>query len=296
MPTDPKQIPRTIWLLASCRFGEAAAIGMLIPTLPLFLGTLTSPAADQVAKTLVTRFPWLADLLPGLATASQEARTAFLFSITGLAMASIQIFAGRFSDRFDTRKPLIVGGMTLGACCSFSLPLLNSYWQLVMLRILQGSFLGLTFPPMMAIIARHAPEDSGGKVLGLYSTIRLLGFGLGPILGGILGDAGGYDLVFLVSGSLLMISVFLVSIKIKDPKEFQTEEERSKPLPSIQPIFRLLGLVIFVMMVGISTVISLFPHYEREFGSTQSELGTMFANFVATRCLFQNPCGWDGAR
>ncbi|MEC9475702.1 MAG: MFS transporter [Planctomycetota bacterium] len=296
MPTDPKRIPRTIWLLASCRFGEAAAVGMLIPTLPLFLGTLTSPAADRVAESLATRFPWLADILPGLATASQEARTAFLFSITGLAMASIQIFAGRFSDRFDTRKPLIVGGMTLGACCSFCLPLLDSYWQLVLLRILQGSFLGLTFPPMMAIIARHAPDDSGGKVLGLYSTIRLLGFGLGPILGGILGDAGGYDLVFLVSGSLLLISVFLVSIKIKDPSEFRTEEERSRPLPPIQPIFRLLGLVIFVMMVGISTVISLFPHYEREFGSTQSELGTMFAIFVATRCLFQYPCGWAGDR
>ena len=91
MQTDPKRIPRTIWLLASCRFGEAAAIGMLIPTLPLFLGTLPSPAADQVAETLATRFPWLADILPGLATASQEARTAFLFSITGLAMAFVVV-------------------------------------------------------------------------------------------------------------------------------------------------------------------------------------------------------------
>ena len=288
--------PRTIWLLASCRFSEAAAMGMLIPTLPLFLGTLTSPAANQVGESLATRFPWLAEMLPGLATASQEARTAFLFSITGLAMACIQIFAGRFSDRYDIRKPLIVAGMALGACCSFCLPLLDSYWQLVLLRILQGSFLGLTFPPMMAIVARNAPEESGGKVLGLYSTIRLLGFGLGPVIGGLIGDASGYDQVFLVSGSLLMVSVLLVSVKIDDPKEFKSAEDRARPLPPIQPIFRLLGAVIFVMMMGISTVISLFPFYEREFGSTQSELGTMFAIFIATRCLFQYPCGWAGDR
>ncbi|MGE4619554.1 MAG: MFS transporter [Planctomycetota bacterium] len=293
---SPEKNPRAIWLLAGCRFGEAIAIGMLIPTLPLFLGTLTSPVANEVARSLSQRFPWLSEMLPGLATASQEARTAFLFSVTGLAMASIQIFAGRFSDRFDSRKPLIVAGMTLGACCSFALPLLDNYWQLVLLRVLQGSFLGMTFPPMMAIIARNAPEDSGGKVLGLYSTIRLLGFGLGPVIGGLVGDAGGYDQVFLVSGSLLMVSVVLVSTKIKDPKEFPDLENRSKKLPPIEPIFRILGAVIFVMMVGISTVISLFPFYEREFGSTQSELGTMFAIFVATRCLLQYPCGWAGDR
>ena len=210
-------------------------------------------------------------------------------------MAGVQIVSGRISDRFDTRKSLIVLGMFLGAFCSFAMHFVDSYYQLVFVRILQGAFLGMTFPPMMAIIARNAPENAGGKVIGTYSTIRLLGFGIGPVLGGFVGDLGGYDLVFVVSGSLLLTSVLLVSIRIHDPKEFPGEAKREhRDRPPVEPVFRLLALSIFVMMVGISAVISLFPFYEREFAATQSQLGMMFAIFVGSRCIFQYPCGWAG--
>ncbi|MBT6785661.1 MAG: hypothetical protein HOA95_12720, partial [Planctomycetes bacterium] len=106
-----KKDPRTIWLLASCRFGEAVAVGMLIPTLPLFLGTLSSPWVDGLSVRIRSGLPFLADWLPQATVATDEAKTAILFCLTGLAMALIQIFAGRFSDRFDSRKPLIVIGM-----------------------------------------------------------------------------------------------------------------------------------------------------------------------------------------
>ncbi len=293
----PEKDPRTIWLLAICRFGEAVAVGMLIPALPLFLGGLTTPGVDRLTATISEWFPRFADAFPDLIDPSQELLTAVLFSITGLAMAGVQIVSGRISDRFDTRKSLIVIGMFLGAFCSYALQYVDSYNQLVVVRILQGTFLGMTFPPMMAIIARNAPDNAGGKVIGTYSTIRLLGFGIGPVLGGFVGDKGGYDLVFLVSGSLLLVSVLLVSIRINDPKEFPDEHNKlRRDLPRVEPIFRLLALSIFVMMVGISAVISLFPFYEREFAATQSQLGMMFAIFVGSRCLFQFPCGWAGDR
>jgi MFS family permease len=291
-----KKDPRTIWLLASCRFGEAVAVGMLIPTLPLFLGTLSSPWVDGLSVRIRSGLPFLADWLPQATVATDEAKTAILFCLTGLAMALIQIFAGRFSDRFDSRKPLIVIGMALGSICSLIIPMLEHFWQLLILRILQGSFLGLTFPPMMAIIARHAPTSSGGKVLGIYTTIRLVGFGLGPILGGVVAEYAGYDAVCLVSGALLMLSVVLVASRVKDEKEFKHDLQPDRVLPPVKPIFRLLGAAIFIMMVGISAVISLFPYYEREFGSSQSQLGTMFAIFVATRCICQYPFGWIGDR
>ena len=292
----PNKDPRTIWLLATCRFGEAVAVGMLIPSLPLFLGQLTTPGVDRFCQNLAEWLPGFANTFPDLIDPSQELLTALLFSITGLAMAGVQIVSGRISDHFDTRKSLIVLGMFLGAFCSFAMHFVDSYYQLVFVRILQGTFLGMTFPPMMAIIARNAPEGGGGKVIGTYSTIRLLGFGMGPVLGGFVGDRGGYDLVFIVSGSLLLLSVLLVSIRINDPKEIPSKHQSKSDRPAVEPVFRLLALSIFVMMVGISAVISLFPFYEREFAATQSQLGMMFAIFVGSRCLFQYPCGWAGDR
>ena len=76
--------PRTIWLLAICRFGEAVAVGMLIPALPLFLGGLTTPGVDGLTARIAEWFPGFAETFPELLNPSQELLTALLFSITGL--------------------------------------------------------------------------------------------------------------------------------------------------------------------------------------------------------------------
>ncbi|MDG1455681.1 MAG: hypothetical protein P8R38_05690, partial [Planctomycetota bacterium] len=83
----PNKDPRTIWLLATCRFGEAVAVGMLIPSLPLFLGQLTTPGVDRFCQNLAEWLPGFANTFPDLIDPSQELLTALLFSITGLAMA-----------------------------------------------------------------------------------------------------------------------------------------------------------------------------------------------------------------
>ncbi len=284
-------------LISLCRFAEAISVGMLIPILPIFLAELRTPGFDRFAAWAHDEAPGLARAVPTLVTPTEEGRTALLFFLTGLAMAFSQIIAGRLSDRFDVRKPFILIGMLGGALCSMLFAGTETYLGLLCTRVLQGFCLGLTFPPMMAIIARHSPPGRGGRVLGLYSTIRLVGFALGPLVGGVIAEFGGYQSTFYGSAILLLISIGMVARFVSDPREGPIPQKGTKRVrPSVPLQFRLLGTSTFLMMVGISAIISLFPAYRREFGAEEWELGLCFSAFIGTRAFLQYPLGWFGDR
>lgn len=254
---------------------------MLIPVLPTFISSLGTPLLDRL---------W------GQGALQAEEMTAVVFSLTGFSMAAIQLLSGRLADAFDRRKLLIVGGMTGGLVCTLSFLVVTSYGQLLAARVLQGICFGLTFPALMAMVAFHAPEGRGGRVLGLFSTFRLVGFGLGPLLGGWISASWGRSEMFVSSAALLGISIALVAIFVPDFRERNPGEARPQRLTRIDPRFYIHGAVIFLMMVGISAVISYFPYYQEHFGVTERELGFVYGAFIVTRCLFQFPAGYLGDR
>ena len=100
---------RKVIAVAACRFSEAVAIGMLIPTLPIFIARLDAPSFPEHTA---------------------EELTAILFSATGFSMAAIQLLSMRVSDLLDRRKIFIMGGLGGAAICGFSYCLLETYTQL----------------------------------------------------------------------------------------------------------------------------------------------------------------------
>jgi len=298
---DPGKVPKgrgenesLILLVALCRFAEAVAMGMLVPILPIYLSKLGDGQFREFTRWIESKFPAVVNSMPFLLAPSAEARTALLFFLAGLAMAIAQIFAGRLSDRLDRRKIFIVVGMFGGAICSFLFVRTENYSELLITRILQTMFLGLTFPPMMAIVARYSDPGRGGRLLGMHSTIRLFGFALGPLVGGFVTQFGGHHTTFYTSALLLVISVGLVLWLVPDPREGPVSPRSPRSRPPVPLMFRLLGASTFLMMVGISAFISLFPSYQREWGAKEWELGLCFGSFIVTRCLFQYASGWLG--
>ncbi|MCI0651321.1 MAG: MFS transporter [Planctomycetes bacterium] len=261
--------------ISLCRFAEALGIGMIVPVLPLFLQELSAPGF--------------------LAATTAEERTGILFGASGLAMALVQLAAGRIADRLDRRKALIIAGLAGAAAASALLLLLESFLQLLLVRVVQGVCLGITFPPMMAIVAYHSPKGAEGRVLGTYTTIRLLGFAGGPVAGGWLSALGGHQLTFATSALLLASSVAAVALWMPDYR-VRAPGSAAPRLPFVAPRFYLLGAATFLLMVGISAVIARFSYYEKTFAATEWELGLTYGAFLFARCLSQYPMGWLGDR
>ncbi|MFN0057812.1 MAG: MFS transporter [Planctomycetota bacterium] len=289
-----------LWALSFCRLAEAIALGMLVPFLPVYLMTLATPWLDAWLAAWSSATPGAATnrleqlVVAALVGLDAEAKTALLFSATAFGTAAIQIAAGRLSDAFDVRKPLIVCGMIGATLCGVTYLLIETFESLFVVRVLQGMCVGLTFPPLLAIVARNLSPGRGGRVLGTYTTIRMLGFASGPPIGGWISHQYGHVANFSVSALLLGTSALMVALWVNDAPSRPTTRAERRARPKVPGEQRILGCGIFIAMAGVSGIISLFPSYQREFGATEQELGLCFSAFLAGRVLMQYPTGWLG--
>jgi MFS family permease len=109
-----------------------------------------------------------------------------LLSLYGLVNSALQPVMGALSDKIGRRKPLIEVGLGLVAFGTLAFIYAKSFLDLIILRILQGVGVAITIPASLALMAMITKKDSRGGSMGIYSTLRLIGFACGPLIGGFL--------------------------------------------------------------------------------------------------------------
>jgi DHA1 family multidrug resistance protein-like MFS transporter len=141
----------------------------------------------------------------GIATGGSVALWAGLsFSTQAFTMMLAAPVWGAFADRHG-RKVMLVRATFGGAILLVLMGLVQNAEQLVVLRTIQGFVTGVV-PAVNALVAASAPRDKLGESLGLLNTSRAAGVAIGPVIGGILGDAFGFRESFWITGALLALS------------------------------------------------------------------------------------------
>jgi DHA1 family multidrug resistance protein-like MFS transporter len=128
-----------------------------------------------------------------------------LFSVTGFAAMLGAPLWGRTADRSGEQRVLLLtlGGAAVAYAAQFWA---GTPWEVFVVRAALGFFTGGMLPPLYAIVARAAPPERLGGIMGLTSSAIMLGSVVGPLLGGGLAAAVGIRWVFLVAASVLAIS------------------------------------------------------------------------------------------
>ena len=150
----------------------------------------------------------------------------FITSVAGLIGISVSWLAGRASDRIG-RKPLIALGGISARICTIILPVTSDVNQAAVLMSLRGVGFNLFMPANRALRADIVPEESRGKMFGMFRTAFTSGDIFGPIIGtwlyslyrfetlNILGfPFPGYGVTFLVYSVLGIISVILLVVLV----------------------------------------------------------------------------------
>jgi len=124
--------------------------------------------------------------------------TGVIFAITGVASV---IGAPRWGRRGDRKGYRPVLGRALAGAALFALPqaLVARAWQLFVLRIGYGAFIGGIVPSVQAMIGIRAPADRRAGIMGVTSTALMLGNLMGPILGGAAAGSFGLRSVFVLA-------------------------------------------------------------------------------------------------
>ncbi|MBL3699294.1 DHA2 family efflux MFS transporter permease subunit [Leucobacter luti] len=115
-----------------------------------------------------------------------------------LAYAVPLLITGRLGDRFGTRRIYLLG-LAIFTLSSLACGLAGNIEMLILARVLQGLGASLMTPQTMAVITRiFAPRERGSAmaVWGVTAGVATL---VGPILGGFLLDAWGWEWIFFIN-------------------------------------------------------------------------------------------------
>ncbi len=126
-----------------------------------------------------------------------------------------QLFAGAWSDRVG-RKWLIVVGMWLQAVGIGATVLSATFAGFATGAVLLGLGTALVYPTLLAAIGDVANPEWRASSVGVYRLWRDMGYALGAVLAGIVGDAFGIDVAMWVIGGITFGSGVLVAWRMRE--------------------------------------------------------------------------------
>lgn len=132
-----------------------------------------------------------------------------IFSSFSASRALVVPYVGILSDRMG-RKLFLEIGLLGYAILAVVLLWTPSPLGLVVNRTVQGVFAAMILPVTMAMVAELSLAGREGTAFGSFNTWLLLGFGIGPVVGGLAYDLWGVWANFLSMAFTSLISLAMV--------------------------------------------------------------------------------------
>jgi DHA1 family bicyclomycin/chloramphenicol resistance-like MFS transporter len=150
----------------------------------------------------------LVPALPELARnlGSKIATVQLAVSVYLLALAAGQLLTGPLSDRFG-RRPVLLAGLALTAAASVLAIVMPTVESLILARVLQAAGASAGIVIGRAIIRDLFDRDRAASMIGLVATVMVVVPTLGPLIGGLLDTAFGWQSIFLFTAVTSVIVV-----------------------------------------------------------------------------------------
>ncbi|MGH2476431.1 MAG: MFS transporter [Candidatus Limnocylindrales bacterium] len=216
------------------------------------------------------------------ATAEGVGLAVGVFSVTALILRP---FAGRAADRFG-RRPLLVGGALAYAATLAVHAVIADLAGLVVLRLLLGVAEAFFFVAGFAAVADLAPKGRAGEALSYNSLSLYLGIALGPLVGQVLLDGGGFPLAW-IGGAIL--SLVAAGLAWRIPETGSPTRERGKPTPLVHRRAIAPSFVLFTGIAGMSGFFAFVALHATENLGLETVSGPLFLFgivVVVTRIAF----------
>jgi EmrB/QacA subfamily drug resistance transporter len=183
---------------------RAGAHPGLRPAAVLAIGSASSFLVYLDATIVNVAFPdvrasFAGSILPSL---------SWILSAYAIVFAALLVPGGRFADVVGGRRLFLAGlaGFTMGSVLCATAP---SVELLVAARVLQAAGGALLVPASQLLVMAAHPPDQRMRAIGVMAGVAALASALGPVLGGLMVDLGGWRLVFLVNLPIGLAALFL---------------------------------------------------------------------------------------
>jgi DHA1 family multidrug resistance protein-like MFS transporter len=259
-----QNIRRLLPILALTVFSSNLGSGIIAPLLPIY------------AKELGASGVWL----------------GIIFAGTSIASALLMPFTGRFSDKRG-RKPILAFGIAGLTITSFAYIWAHSVASLTMVRFAGGAAAAMVSPIAQAYIGDITPKGEEGKWMGIFNATYIVGFGTGPLLGGVVADHFGMNSAFYIMGFLNLLSFLGILIFLPEI----TQRRQSSGQFSLKAITASnITRSIFTYQIGASSTRGIMTTFVPVLavtmaGMNSSLIGTLLTVTIIANSLLQVPFG-----
>lgn len=180
-------------------FIVAASTTMIMPFLSLYIDTMGDFSDSYVQK-------W----------------AGLIFAATFITAFLMSPIWGRFADKHGYKPIMIINCFGI-ATSIFLMGYVQSVEQFFLLRLIMGFVTGF-IPTSIAFISKHTSKDVAGKTLGTLQMGSVGGSLFGPVIGGALADAVGFQYTFIFTAITIGIAAFIILIGIHEPAIIQKKK------------------------------------------------------------------------
>ncbi|MFC1961857.1 MFS transporter [Chloroflexota bacterium] len=252
-----------------------------------------------VSGLVILGFNIISPVLPqyALSFSIPVALTGWAISAFAFARLIMDVPAGLLADRFG-RKRNMVFGLVLIISSSIVSGMANSYFWLIVGRIIQGIGSAFYVTSATTWVAQVSTGEYRGRYMSLYSGIIFAGTSFGPVIGGYSAVHFGLHAPFFVYGLFALLGL-IATYPLKETAD-TTQTARSKMrLKDFYSVisngsFLLVNcsvLAFFFLRAGVrSTLVPLYASLN--LGLSEDDIGILLtvAGVVTSLCVF--PAGW----
>ncbi|MEM1360663.1 MAG: MFS transporter [Pseudomonadota bacterium] len=264
-----ERLPRVVVILAVAL--NALGIGLIIPVMPALLLEMGVPSVAQAAS------------IGGL--------LSLVFALMQFLFGPM---LGSLSDRFGRRPVLILSLLTVAVDYAI-LATATTLWLFFVARIVSG-IASATFSVANAVLADLSPPEKRAAAFGLTGAAFGIGFVLGPVFGGLLGELGPRAPFFAAAGLSALnavIAYFALPETLKPKNRAPFRLSKSNPFAVFTDLARrpaLGGLVSVSFLDALAGMVypAVWAYFAlTQFGWNSATIGVSLATYGAFFALIQ---------
>ena len=213
-----------------------------------------------------------------------------LATATGAMLFISSPLWGSLSDRFG-RKNMLLRAYAGATITITAQAVVQSVWQLLALRALQGFFVG-TIPAATALIAGGTPPRRMAYALGLVQMAVFTSQTVGPVVGGLMAGVVGFRTTFALGGLMYVVSFVVCLVFVKE--EFQRPEpgERVSYVENLRTVMRVPTMLLLITVMFLVSSAAVFvrpvvPLLVKSFSHSgvEAKSGFVFAAIALTSAI-----------
>lgn len=281
-----------VFILGLARMIDSIGNSFLIVVLPLYIASGTIDG--------------------GTLGMSDALLTGLVLSMFGIFNSAVQPFAGRASDRIGRRRSFVLFGLAILGVTNGAFAFVDGSLSLLALRIVQGIGVAFTIPATLALVNELSTDATRGGSMGVFNTLRLVGYGIGPATAGAVVSAGpytvavagtpvglsGFDVAFYAAALAAFTGFLLVVLFVNESERTHADAGDDIAIAVmatddarlLDPVFTL-GVATLFMATGIGLFTTIQPEINARLGQGPLLYGIEFGAFVVGQVFLQAPVG-----